>query len=147
MGSRHARDCSICSHKNRAEIETEFLHWESPARLARRFHVCRRSIYRHASALELFEKRARNIRAALEKVIERGCETPISARGLVSAVEAYAKINAAGKWIERRETINLNDLFQKMSEEELETYARDGKLPDWFERTVMPSTEAREQSK
>jgi len=137
---RHSRDCAICSHSEREHIEIEFLAWESPTRLARRFKISRRTIYRHASALDLFEKRSRNVRSALEKIIERGCETAIGARGLVAAVEAYSKINSQGKWIERRETVNLNELFDRMSEEELEAYATEGKLPDWFERTVVPST-------
>ena len=142
---RHSRDCAICSHKEREHIEIEFLNWESPTRLARRFKISRRTIYRHASALDLFEKRSRNVRSALEKIIERGCETQIGARGLVAAVEAFAKINSQGKWIERREVVNLNELFDKMTEEELETYARDGQLPAWFENTIartpVPSTQ------
>lgn len=140
---RHSRDCSICAHPDRAEIEGEFLAWESPSRLARRFKISRRTIYRHASATDLFERRSRNIRSALEKIIERGCETQIGARGLVAAVEAYSKINSLGKWVDRREVVNLNDLFDRMSEDELESYARDGRLPSWFEstvgRTALPS--------
>jgi hypothetical protein len=138
---RHERGCKLCTHADRAEIESEFLAWESPSRLARRFKITRRSIYRHASALDLFQKRSRNIRSALEKVIERGCETQIGARGLVAAVEAYSKINSTGKWIERREVVNLNELFDKMSEEELETYARDGRLPAWFENMIARTAE------
>ena len=141
---RHARDCALCKHRDRPEIEAEFVSWESPSRLARRFKISRRSIYRHASALDLFEKRSLNVRSALEKIIERGCETKIGARGLVAAIEAFSKINAQGRWIERRETVNLNELFDRMSEEELEKYARDGELPAWFEltigRTAEPST-------
>ena len=38
--------------------------------------------------------------------------------------------------MERTETVNLNALFERMTEEELETYARDGKLPDSLEATV-----------
>jgi hypothetical protein len=61
MGSdleRHARDCAICSHKEREQIEFEFVAWESPTRLARRFRISRRSVYRHASALNLLERRS-----------------------------------------------------------------------------------------
>ena len=55
---------------------------------------------------------------------------------MVAAIQAYAKINAAGQWVERNEHVNLNDLFDRMSKEELEKYARDGELPDWFARPV-----------
>jgi hypothetical protein len=54
----------------------------------------------------------------------------------VAAVQAYAKINAAGQWIDRTETVNLHELFDRMSEAELETYVRDGTLPDWFPQTA-----------
>lgn len=39
----------------------------------------------------------------------------------------------------RTETINLHDLFERMSQDELEAYAREGKLPRWFTQTV-PAT-------
>jgi hypothetical protein len=50
----------------------------------------------------------------------------------VSAIRTYAKINDAGNWIERSESVNLTELFDKMSATELEEYARSGKLPNWF---------------
>jgi hypothetical protein len=31
---------------------------------------------------------------------------------VVAAVQAYAKINAAGEWIDRSETINMNQLLR-----------------------------------
>jgi len=55
---------------------------------------------------------------------------------VVAAIQAYAKINAQGQWIERSEHVNLNELFERMSKDELERYARDSKLPDWFTETV-----------
>ena len=30
----------------------------------------------------------------------------------------------------------MNELFERMSVEEKESYAREGKLPDWFTQTV-----------
>jgi len=58
---------------------------------------------------------------------------------VVSAIQAYAKINSAGQWVDRTEQVNLNDLndrFTRMSAQELETYAREGTLPDWFRSIV-----------
>jgi len=54
----------------------------------------------------------------------------------VAAIQAYAKINSKGQWVERTEQVNLNELFERMSNEELEAYAKDGKLPEWFTNTV-----------
>src|SRR5215831_11855090 len=69
---RHSRNCSICGHQSREEIEREFINWTGPKAIAREFGLRdRTAIYRHAHALDLFSKRQRNIRAALEKIIER----------------------------------------------------------------------------
>src|SRR6266446_4822917 len=37
-----------------------------------------------------------------------------------------------GQWVKRSETVDLNQLFERMSREELDHYAKDGTLPDWF---------------
>jgi hypothetical protein len=51
-------------------------------------------------------------------------------------VQAYAKINAQGQWIDRSEHVNLNELFERASRKELDVYAKDGTLPAWFTQTV-----------
>ena len=139
---RHEYQCTICSHPNRQEIELTFVNWGNTTKLATEYSVSRDAIYRHAHALGLMDKRRRNVRAALEKIIEKAGEVEVNAAAVVSAVSALARINSQGQWIERTETVSLNALFEQMTAEELETYARDGKLPDWFEATVG----AREQN-
>jgi hypothetical protein len=52
------------------------------------------------------------------------------------AVAAYTKINANGQWIERSEHVSLNELFDRMTPQEMESYAANGTLPTWFERTL-----------
>jgi len=96
----------------------------------------RASVYRHAHALGLFSRRQRNVRAALEKIIEKAGEVDVTAAAVVAAVQAYSKINAAGQWVDRSEHLNLNELFDRMTQQELEAYAKDGTLPDWFKVTV-----------
>jgi hypothetical protein len=59
---------------------------------------------------------------------------------------AYSKINAQGQWVDRSETINLHELFERMSESELETYARYGKLPGWFSQSVGATSEDSQES-
>ena len=131
---RHQRNCSVCSHPEREEIEADFIAWRSPATIAGEYGLGdRASVYRHAHALGLFAKRQRNIRAALERIIERAGEVDVTASAVVAAVQAYAKINSAGQWIDRSEQVSLNDLFDKMSTQELEDYAQQGTLPKWFE--------------
>jgi len=127
----------VCRHAQREEIEAAFIGWRSPAAIAEEFGLAdRASVYRHAHALGLKEKRRRNIRAALERIIEKAGEVDVTASAVVAAVQAYAKINAAGEWIDRTETVSMNDLFDKMSTQELEAYAQAGELPGWFRETV-----------
>lgn len=134
---RHAAECKICSHPQREEIERDFVNWRSPGSIAKQYGLRNRaSVYRHAHALGLFPKRQRNVRAALEKIIERAGEVEVNAAAVVSAVSAYARINSRGELIERTETVNLNALFERMSVDELDRYAKDGALPDWFEASV-----------
>jgi hypothetical protein len=134
---RHQRTCSICAHQQREEIEGAFIAWRSPAAIAEEYGLAdRASVYRHAHALGLFPKRQKNIRGALERIIEKAGEVDVTASAVVAAVQAYAKINAAGEWIDRTETVSLNDLFERMSTQELEAYAQTGALPVWFRATV-----------
>jgi len=142
---RHSNNCKICSHPKREEIEQDFVNWRSPAEIAKTHKLSDRStVYRHAHALNLFGRRRRNLRAALERIIEKAGEVEVTAPSVVAAVQAYAKINSAGQWIDRTETVNLHDLFERMTREELETYARDSKLPHWF-TTAVPATSAEEE--
>jgi hypothetical protein len=133
---RHESQCSICRHQQREEIEQEFLSWKSPNRIGEEFKVSRDSIYRHAHALNLLEPRRRNVRCALERIIEHADDVRVNAAAIVSAVAAYSKLNANGQWIDRRETIDLNALFARMTEDEMLRYAARGALPDWFTSVV-----------
>ena len=79
-------------------------------------------------------KRQQNIRVPLERIIERAGDPALQVTGatVVQAIAVYGKLNAQGQLIERRETLNLNELFERMTVQEKEAYARDGKLPEWF---------------
>jgi hypothetical protein len=133
---RHERDCKICRNPQRGEIEGDWIRWGDTTRIAKQYRITRDSIYRHAHALGLFAKRHMNIRTALERIIEKAESVPVNASAVVAAIQAYAKINAQGQWVERSERLNLNELFDRMTRGELETYAREGKLPGWFEDFV-----------
>jgi hypothetical protein len=133
---RHEAQCSICKHDQREEIEQQFLTWKSPDKIAEAFKICRDSIYRHARAFDLLEPRRRNVRFALERIIERAGDVEVNANAVVSAVATYSKLNANGQWIDRRETIDLNDMFARMTEDEMRRYASNGELPAWFTSVV-----------
>jgi len=133
---RHERQCSICKHPQRAEIEQQFCSWTSTTRLAEKYKISKDSLYRHAAAVGLFERRSRNLKAALERIIERAEDVEVTASAVVAAVQAYSKINSQGAWVDRVERIDLNDMFDRMTGDELEKYAEDGTLPGWFRDVV-----------
>ncbi|MBZ5500261.1 MAG: hypothetical protein LAP85_28025 [Acidobacteriia bacterium] len=133
---RHEAGCRVCVHPEREQIEAEWIGWAHTTKLAKRYGLSRDSLYRHCHALGLFEKRRRNLRAALERLVEEAETVQVNASAVVAAVQALAKINAAGQWVDRTEQVNLNELFERMTVEELETYAREGTLPDWFTSVV-----------
>jgi hypothetical protein len=60
----------------------------------------------------------------------------VTASAAVAAIQAYSKISSAGQWVDRREEVNLNDLFERMSALELHAYAQDGALLEWFAASV-----------
>ena len=75
----------------------------------------------------------------MERIIEKAGEVDVTASAVVAAIQAYAKINSSGEWIDRTETISLNHLFDRMSTQELEAYAQSGVLPGWFETKISTS--------
>lgn len=99
--SHHQRKCTICRHPERETIEEMFVHWHSASRIYSRFMLHDRSaIYDHAHATGLFAKRRRNLRYALEHVIERADQCDISSHGIVAAIKAYASLTTSGEWVE-----------------------------------------------
>src|SRR5216683_1624336 len=138
---RHEYGCKVCNHENRAHIEADFLSWKSPQKICEEYGLQdRTTVYRHAWALGLMEKRRRNVRAALERIIEKAADVEVTAGAVVQAVATYARINANGLLVERKETVNMNELFERMSREELLAYAERGTLPAWY-TNVMGATE------
>ncbi len=92
---RHAAECRICSHPQREEIERDFVNWRSPAAITKHYGLRNRSsVYRRAHAIGLFPKRQRNVRAALEKIIERAVSSEKPKELL--AREAIAPLAAQG---------------------------------------------------
>jgi hypothetical protein len=146
---RHKTRCSICSHPDVQEINQAFINWTSPTEIIREFQLGDKSkLFRHARACQLYEKRERNLRFALGKLIERASEVQLTASAVVQAYATLAKLNANGMWVERTEAVNLNKLFDKMTTSELEAYAREGIMPAWSDVTItvdaLPSVKSDE---
>ena len=97
---RHSRKCQVCRHLYRDAIEDAFVMWRRPRALAETYRLSGDSLYRHAVAFDLYEKRRRNFRSALENIMERGVETDITGETILGAVRAYACLNDDNRWIE-----------------------------------------------
>ena len=109
--SYHKRRCLVCKHPDCRAIEEEFLHWISPAHITEKYGLRDRTcIYRHAHATGLFHLRRANHRDALEYLIERNAEVKLTFSSVVCAVEACARINDQGKWVNPPQQIIVNRL-------------------------------------
>jgi hypothetical protein len=97
---RHTRKCAVCNHPDRDAIEQEFLRWYAPQDIARDHDIpYASSIYRHAHATGLFERRRATIRLALEPLIEQATGVEATADSVVKAIRTYAQLNDAGQWV------------------------------------------------
>ena len=97
---RHRAQCQICQHPECKQIEREFLDWTSPRELAETYKLgSYRAVYRHAHALDLFDRRRSNVYAALDRIIERAGEVKVTASAVIAAVRLMAKIEAKGDWV------------------------------------------------
>jgi len=145
--TKHQTFCAICQHPQRESIEHEYAETrEAIARIAKEYRLNRRSVYRHARFTGLLEKRMQNLHAALDQIIEKGLSERRVRPVVVQAIAVKARINARGQWVSRSETVNLNELFEKMTPEEVSAYAERGELPDWFRQVIGDTGEPGEEN-
>src|SRR6185437_13994889 len=85
---RHSRKCQICRHPDREDIELDYLEWIRPSTISTRYDVPERTLSRHFGALGLASRRRTNLTAALENIIQRGAEAPITGDTVIRAVKA-----------------------------------------------------------
>jgi hypothetical protein len=97
----HQYRCAVCKHRHRAAIEEAFVRWHNVSWITADFKLPNRnSIYRHAHAFGLFDRRRSNLRFALEHIIEEAERVRPNAPAVIDAVRAYAHIDDDGHWIE-----------------------------------------------
>ncbi len=86
----------------------------------------------------------------LEKIIERVDWTPVNGSGLLTAVKLLAKMEGAEREGEHVQGTDPQYLYKRMTQEERESFARDGSLPDWFssakDATPSDSQEGKNES-
>ena len=129
---RHKAQCSICKHPDCSEIEEYWVDWGHPAHIENVYHVSRDAIYRHMHALDLFGKRSQNSIRVLEHLMEKVVAVSPSGSAVVSAWQAHRKLLSAAQAAEQAQAPDPKKLFERMSQLERESFARDGTLPEWF---------------
>ena len=93
--SRHARKCTVCRHPDRDAIESLFLLWRSPVKLAVAFGIADHShIYRHAHATGLFARRQTTKRPPKPAINQMILSTATPER-VIRAVRLYAQLGSA----------------------------------------------------
>jgi hypothetical protein len=61
--ARHARKCAICHHPDREDLEEDFLAWRNAELIQKDYELPNyRTIYRHARATGLYQRRRENLR-------------------------------------------------------------------------------------
>lgn len=129
--------CRVCRHPQREAIETEFVRWKTLREIEAEFGVPKDSVARHARARDLEERRSRNVRGVLVRVVEKGIETAeVTSASLVAAATALAKLGEDDRLTDRIEISGqLMGLLGRMNAAELDSYARTGVLPSWAAET------------
>jgi hypothetical protein len=97
---RHQRKCAVCSHPDRDAIEELFLHWHSPLSTAVHYHIPVRSLLRHAHATGLYAARQGNLRAVLDRILDRAEDATVTADSIIRAVRAYTCLTPDNQWVE-----------------------------------------------
>jgi hypothetical protein len=98
---RHARKCKICSHKDREDIEADFLHWHRCSEISWDYQIKDvRAVYRHAHATGLYERRNKNVRFAVAHIVERSDTSRTSTTAILNAIRALSLIDENGVWHE-----------------------------------------------
>jgi hypothetical protein len=142
----HAAHCTVCLHSRRDEIETAFISWASPTKIAADYKLGNRSaLYRHAAALDLNSKRSKNIHAALDRYIERVDDAPVTGSAIIQAIGLRARMNSRGEILSRDEQVGANEIFDKMNPQELEDYAKRGQLPTWCGGAPIPQIQEKSE--
>jgi hypothetical protein len=98
----HRLRCQICRHASCRQIEEAFLQWRSPKAIMHSFGIkTETTIYHHAHAFRLFDRRNQCLSFALGNIIEDADTIVPTSRDVLRAVYALAHINDQGQWVDR----------------------------------------------
>ena len=114
-----------------------FLHWISPGYIVEQFRVrSRMTLYRHVHATGLYEYRRRNLRSALDRLIENADSATVSGDCIIRAIRAQSRVSEDGRWSEPVQRVVV-------SRGPLNFALRDGESPDVLHREILIDTPKR----
>src|SRR5580693_9571993 len=97
----HAQQCGICRSPDRERIEGDYIAWVSPSKICKRYSLkSRTTLYRHAQALGLTERRDTNIKGFLRSVLDRGQNVKLTATAVMQAVVILTKLDSDNRWVD-----------------------------------------------
>jgi hypothetical protein len=98
---RHARKCAICNHPDRADLEEDFVSWRNAELIQKDYDLPNfRTIYTHARATGLYERRRQNLRFAAELLIVHSDQAKSGPDTILRAIHTCAYLNGSGGWVE-----------------------------------------------
>ena len=98
---RHARKCAVCKHKDREDIELDFLHWHNAMQIVWGYDLPdKRVVFRHAHATGLYEKRMLQMRYAASLMVDHAETVKPTASAVLKAMRACTILNNHGEWID-----------------------------------------------
>jgi len=91
---RHARKCAICNQPNR---EADFVSWRNAELIRKDYDLPNlRTIYAHARATVLYQRRRQNLRLAAELLTEHADQAQPGPDTILRAIHTCAHLNASG---------------------------------------------------
>lgn len=147
------RKCLACCSLEREAIDKALAAGEPLRNIARRVSISPAGLLRHKTHLahaivraserreeRLGESLLDEMRRVQSKAWELLAKTESDGdhrASIVALREVRECLESLGSMLAKAATIHspLRDAFEKMSRDELDAYARDGKLPDWFPKT------------
>lgn len=144
ISPRHSAKCTICSHPDREVIEEEFVNWHGVWHLAKQYKIeDYRSIYRHAVAARLIERRRNNMRWCLDSILE--CAPgKVTADAVIRAIRAHACLTDDNRWVEPASRVEFSVVAPRQTASvspvslgSSETSGRDGQGALTAEATII----------
>ena len=97
----HSRKCAIRNHPKRADLEEDFVSWRNAQLIKIDYDLPNfRTIYTHARAAGLYQRRCENLRFAAELLIEYADQVEPSPDTILRAIQICARLNGKGVWVE-----------------------------------------------